>query len=139
MIRFFKEDVRFRLLKQKELSKWITSAAISHRFKIKEINYIFCSDKYLLNLNKKFLKHNFYTDIITFDNSSEKKTISGDIFISYESVKTNSKKFNSSLKDELHRVMIHGVLHLIGFKDKTPEDQKAMRKAEDEWLAKRRF
>jgi probable rRNA maturation factor len=138
-IRFFKEDIRFRLLYQDGLRKWITGVISQKKFKIEEINYIFCSDKYLIQLNKKFLDHNFYTDIITFDNSSEKKKISADIFISIDSVKTNAQKFGSSFKDELHRVMIHGALHLLGYKDKTEKDQRAMRSKENEMLSKRKF
>jgi probable rRNA maturation factor len=138
-INFFKEDIRFRLLYQEELRKWITGVISQKKFKIEEINYIFCSDKYLIQLNKKFLDHNFYTDIITFDNSSEKKKISADIFISIDSVKTNAQKFGSSFKNELHRVMIHGALHLTGYNDKTKEDRNTMRMMEDETLGKRKF
>ncbi len=138
-IHFFKEDTRFRLLYQKELRRWINKAIREKKFHLEEINYIFCSDKYLLNLNKQFLNHNFYTDIITFDTSSGKKKISADIFISIDSVKTNAEKFHSTFKDELHRVMIHGVLHLLGYKDKTKKDQVIIRKKEDEWLGQREF
>ncbi len=138
-IHFFKEDIRFRLLHQKELRRWINKAVGDTRFHLEEINFIFCNDPYLLNLNKQFLNHHFYTDIITFDTSSEKKKISADIFISIDSVKTNAEKFHSTFKDELHRVMIHGVLHLLGYQDKTKKDQAIMRKKEDEWLQKRKF
>jgi probable rRNA maturation factor len=138
-IHFFKEDIRFRLLHQQELIGWIASAVHQNKFRLDEINYIFCSDEYLLRLNKKFLQHNFYTDIITFDNSSEKKTVSGDVFISFERVKANAEKFGTTLKNELHRVMIHGVLHLLGYKDKTKKDRKQMKEMEDLWLGKRKF
>lgn len=138
-IHFFKEDIRFRLLHQEELRKWITNAARENNFQPEEVNYIFCSDHYLLQLNKKFLDHNFYTDIITFDNSSGNKKISADIFISIDSVKTNAGKFQTGFKDELHRVMIHGMLHLLGYKDKTKKDQLVMRTKENEWLSRRKF
>jgi rRNA maturation RNase YbeY len=90
-------------------------------------------------MNKKFLKHNFFTDIITFDNSSESGKIEADIFISIDRVQANAKQFNTAFRDELHRVMIHGALHLIGFDDKTPANKTKMRQAEDAWLAKRKF
>jgi probable rRNA maturation factor len=138
-IRFFKEDIRFRLLYQKKLQQWIKRAVKSKKFQIEEINYIFCSDQHLLHLNKQFLGHDFYTDIITFDNSEEKKKISADIFISVERVKANAEKYNTAFKDELHRVLIHGVLHLLGYKDKTKKDREKMRMAEDKWLSKRNF
>ena len=138
-IYFFKEDVRFRFLHQQALREWITGVVGKKKFRIEEINYIFCSDNYLLELNKKFLNHHFYTDIITFDNSSGKKKISADIFISIERVKENAEKFNTSFNDELHRVMIHGILHLLGYKDKTKKDQSTMRMKEDEWLKKRKI
>jgi probable rRNA maturation factor len=138
-IHFFKEDIRFRLLRQEELKQWITRAIRYYGFQLNEINYVFCNDRYLLQLNKKFLKHHFYTDIITFNNSAEKKNISGDIFISYDRVKANAELFNAAIKDELHRVMIHGVLHLLGHNDKTKKDQQVMRSLEDEWLSKRMF
>jgi len=121
------------------LRKWITSTVDGKKNRIEEINYIFCSDNYLLELNKKFLNHHFYTDIITFDNSSEGKKISADIFISIERVKANAEKFNTAFNDELHRVMIHGILHLLGYKDKTKKDVGEMRRKEDECLEKRNF
>lgn len=138
-IHFFKEDIRFRLLHKTELCKWIIRAVQNHSFQLSELNFIFCSDKYLLQLNKKYLNHNYYTDIITFDNSLEKKKISGDIFISVDRVKANAEKFKTTFKDELHRVIIHGVLHLLGFNDKSEKDKRVMKRMEDEWLSKRKF
>jgi probable rRNA maturation factor len=136
-IHFFKEKISFRLTNSAELQKWISLAVKHHKFKIEQINFIFCSDKKLLVLNKKFLKHNYFTDIITFDNSTEKKKIEADIFISVERVTANSKKFKTTFKDELHRVIIHGVLHLLGYSDKTKKDVEKMRGAENFWLGKR--
>lgn len=138
-IHFFKENIRFRLLNQQQLSGWIAGVVHQHKLHLDEINYIFCSDEYLLQLNKKFLNHHFYTDIITFDNSIEKKKISGDIFISYDRVKANAEKFSVSLKDELNHVMIHGVLHLLGYTDKTKKGQAIMKNMENECLGKRKF
>lgn len=134
-VNFFKEDVRFRLLHQQNLKKWIEGVIKKKNASLVQINYIFCSDKYLLQLNKQFLKHTTYTDIITFNNSQVRKNIEADIFISYERVKINAVKFETSTEDELHRVMIHGVLHLLGYKDKSAKDKKAMRKMEAEMLA----
>jgi probable rRNA maturation factor len=138
-IHFFKEDIRFTLRQQKELRQWIQSVIHKNKFHTDEINFIFCSDPYLLKLNKKFLQHDYYTDIITFDNSTQKKTITGDIFISYDRVKDNSNKFDTTFKDELHRVMIHGILHLIGFTDNTAKKKAEMRKLEEACLAMRKF
>jgi rRNA maturation RNase YbeY len=138
-IHFFKEDIKFRLLHSDELKQWILSAFRVNKKKVHHISYIFCSDKYLLAMNKKFLHHNYFTDIITFDNSTEPGQIESDIFISIDRVQENAKKFNKPFKDELHRVMIHGALHLIGYDDKKPANKKKMQSAEDAWLEKRRF
>jgi rRNA maturation RNase YbeY len=135
-ISFFKEKVVFRLSKQESLRNWITKAAKKEGYSIQEINYVFCSDKYLKKMNVDYLNHNYYTDIITFDNSIEKKKIIGDIFISIDTVKFNAKEYETTFENELHRVMIHGLLHLVGYKDKTPKAQKEMRKMEDYWLKK---
>ncbi|WP_026210250.1 rRNA maturation RNase YbeY [Flexithrix dorotheae] len=136
---FFCEDVDFELENSKNISKWIASCPLSAGFQIEEINYIFCSDEYLYKLNMEFLHHDTYTDIITFDNSESDKKITADIFISIERVKENSKKFNVSFSHELNRVLIHGVLHLIGFKDKSPSEEKEMKNQEDLWLSKFTF
>lgn len=135
-ISFFKEDVAFRLNKKELLCKWITSAAKKEKFKVEDLNYIFCSDPFLRKMNVKFLKHDYFTDIITFDNSLEKNKIVGDIFISIERIRINAKQYETTFDDELHRVMIHGLLHLTGYKDKTPNDKKEMRKMENYWLGK---
>jgi len=138
-IRFFKEEIHFRLLDQAPLRRWIAAAVRHHHVQLNEINFIFCSDQYLLQLNKKFLNHHYFTDIITFDNSTEKNIISGDIYISYPRIKENSGFFKTSLKDELHRVMLHGTLHLLGYRDKSKKEKILMRAAEDLWLDKRKF
>lgn len=139
-IQFFKEGVSMRLLHQEGLKKWIRNACRAYNTEAASVNFIFCSDKYLLALNKQYLGHHYLTDIITFDNSiSESARLEGDIFISIDRVAANAKKFDVAFNDELHRVMIHGVLHLLGHDDKKAPDAKAMRKAEEEWLAKRFF
>ena len=134
-IHFFKEGVRFRLNKQSELLVWLKATARKESYKIHTLNYIFCSDAYLLEMNKNYLNHNYFTDIITFDNSVEKKIIEGDIFISIDTVSKNAKRFETSFDNELHRVMIHGLLHLLGHKDKTEKDKKKMRLMEEKYLS----
>jgi len=135
---FTYHKVKFKLDKVAGIKKWIEAIAKTEKKAIGGINYVFVGDDELLKLNKQYLKHNTYTDIITFD-YSEPKEISGDIFISIDRVKDNAKKFKVKFDDELHRVMIHGVLHLCGYKDKTPKDAREMRKKEDFSLGKRTF
>jgi len=132
-ISFFAEDVSFHLKQKKILKNWLREICLLHQYKAGNIHFIFCSDTYLLALNKQYLKHNTYTDIITFD-YTEDKLISGDIFISIHRVKENATQLNISFDDELYRVMAHGVLHLIGFKDKNPKAKMLMTAAEDKAL-----
>ena len=138
-ILFHKENIKFRLNNRTELSEWLNTAVRYYSYQIIAINYIFCSDKYLLKINKQYLNHNYFTDIITFNNSADKKYLEADIFISLDRVKANSLKYKTTLNDELHRVMIHGALHLAGCSDKGKSQQARMRKAEDLWLGKRKF
>lgn len=137
-IRFFSEDVDFSLPKPRKTSTWIKTVITKEKKPFTEINYIFCSDKYLLNLNKGFLNHNTLTDIITFDNSSKEGIIEADIYISIERVADNSSKFRTTFDEELHRVLIHGVLHLLGYKDKKPSEKALMRKKEEACLSLRK-
>ena len=123
-------ETSFELKDEKLLENWIEEVALNHGFEVGEINYIFCDDAYLLKLNVEFLQHDTLTDVISFDNSLG-KLINGDIFISVERVTENSKEYNISFDDELHRVMIHGVLHYMGFKDKSDIEVKQMRSAEN--------
>lgn len=116
-----------------KVKSWIKSVAEKRGFKVGEISYIFCSDDYLLDINKTYLKHDFYTDIITFDYTDAKK-ISGDLYISIDRIRDNAQELNLGFEQELHRVIIHGVLHLLGLKDKTEKEAKEMRKAEEECL-----
>lgn len=129
---FHKEEVDFIFEKPVRIKRWIKSVIASFKRKPGNINFIFCSDNFLLALNKKHLKHDYFTDVITFDLSEDSGTISGDIYISIERVKDNAGK--GSFEDELHRVMIHGILHLLGYSDKTPAKQKQMRKLENQCL-----
>ncbi len=132
MIHFFSEN-DYLLNNKDSIINWIERVVEFHQGKIEQLNYIFCDDEYLLKINKEFLEHDYYTDIITFDNSIG-KNIDGEIFISTERVKDNSNKYNVSFDHELKRVIIHGVLHLLGFKDKSEEQQKLMTLKENEAL-----
>jgi rRNA maturation RNase YbeY len=129
----FNYENSFFLKDEKFLKVWIENIALEQEFEVGEINYIFCDDEYLHKLNVEFLQHDTLTDIISFDNSLG-KLISGDIFISTERVEDNAKDFKVSFEDELHRVMIHGVLHYMGYKDKSVEDKTSMRNAENSAL-----
>lgn len=129
----FNYETDFVLQNEHHLKKWIQKVVSKQGFSIDEINYIFCDDTYLHKLNVEFLQHDTLTDIISFDNSLG-KLINGDVFISVERVKENAKDFNVSFDEELRRVMIHGVLHYCGFKDKTETDQKEMTNQENKAL-----
>lgn len=129
----FHYETSFELSNENFLNDWINTIVSSHGYTIGEINYIFCDDTYLHKLNLDFLQHDTLTDIISFD-STLGKLIGGDIFISVERVAENAKDYKVSFTNELHRVMIHGVLHYMGFKDKSIVDKKRMRKEEDNAL-----
>lgn len=133
MIYYFAEDTDFPILNKKEITEWIKQVADFYHKKVGQISYIFCSDEYLLNVNKKFLNHNYYTDIITFD-YSDKNIISGDVFISLETVHSNALQFSQTDEQELKRVIIHGILHLCGQKDKTDEERQEMIRKENHAL-----
>lgn len=143
-IQFFAEQIKFTLLQKRQIRQWIQQTILNEKKTLGEINYIFCSDKYLLHINKTFLKHGTLTDIITFpiEQSSDHptiqsfnhKTINGEIYISIERIKENAKKFRSTQNQELLRVMIHGVLHLCGYEDKGATNQKKMRQKENYYL-----
>lgn len=138
-IHFFAEDVPFTLKQKLLVRHWISQTIRSEGYRLGELSFIFASDDYILNINKEYLKHDTYTDIITFDNSEDEKLIVGDIFISIERVRENAKKFNADERDELHRVMIHGTLHLLGYADKGKEAKKVMTSKEDHYLSIRDF
>lgn len=133
-INFFSEEIEFSIEKEKEISKWLNEISLENKRTISNINYIFCNDEYLLEINKEHLNHDYYTDIITFD-LSESDEIESDIFISIERVKENSTNQNTSFTKELQRVLVHGLLHLIGFDDKNIEQKKIMREKEDSCLS----
>lgn len=130
---FHSEYSGFIISPKLKLKKWITSVVKKKGFSLGNVNYSFLKDDDLLEMNKTFLGHNFYTDIISFD-YSENKTIAGDIYISIDRVLENSKEYNCSFDEELNRVLIHGILHFMGLKDKTKSEADNMRKAENESL-----
>lgn len=134
-IHFFIEDIVFVLKKKTSLRQWINETILKEGYILKELNYVFCSDDYLLKMNIQYLNHDTYTDVITFDTSEESKFISGDIFISIDRIKENSEKFQSDYITELLRVMIHGVLHLLGYPDKTKTEKEQIRTKEDYYLS----
>lgn len=136
MIRYFTEDISF-VFKGKLLNnKWIKFVAESEVRRVGDINIIFCSDNYILDVNVKYLQHDYFTDIITFD-YCEDNILSGDLFISIDSVKDNALFYGTSFAEELNRVIVHGVLHLIGYDDHTDSEQKIMRSKEDYYLSQR--
>lgn len=136
MIRYFCEDIRFTYKNKLANNRWLKMVAGSEIRKIGDINVIFCSDNYILDVNMKYLQHHYFTDIITFD-YCEGKVLSGDLFISVDSVRENSIEFGTDFEEELHRVIVHGVLHLIGYDDHTEEDKKVMRQKENYYLQMR--
>lgn len=132
-ISFHSEDVDFQLENEQQIIDWIKNTIQQEAKSATEISYIFCTDEYLYQMNLAYLNHDTYTDIITFD-YTENSVVSGDIFISIDRVKENAIKFKTTFKNELSRVIIHGVLHLLGYKDKTPEQKQVMRSKEDFYL-----
>ena len=130
---FHNEDNSYVLLGKNQIKAWLKSVVTSRANLLGVINIIFCSDKYLLAVNKEYLHHDYYTDIITF-NYCDKNTISGDLFISIDRIKDYSKNNNLPFVNELHRVIVHGVLHLCGFNDKTEKEKEKMRQLEDHFL-----
>ncbi len=133
MIHFTSENIEFPQLNTSALKVWIIQTVASYGLKVGNINYTFCNDEKIIEVNRQFLKHDYYTDIITFDYSIN-KIISGDLFISLDTVMSNARKFNVEFEKELHRVIIHGVLHLCGEDDKTEQAQELMTKAENKAL-----
>lgn len=133
-IAFFYEDTNFILPNIQQTKAWIKAILKSEQFQLEHINYIFCSDKYLHSLNYEYLNHDTLTDIITFDYTEEYK-IEGDIYISVDRVGENSASFKTSFDQEIKRVMAHGLLHMMGYSDKTDEDKTLMREKEDSCLS----
>lgn len=140
MIRYFTEDTTFSLKGKRLISKWLRQIAQDNGHAVGELNYIFCSDPYLLAINQQFLDHDYYTDIITFDNSDDffqetgRKGVSADIYISIDTVKANGAAYGEGFERELHRVIVHGLLHLVGYDDVSEWKQRRMRAAENRSL-----
>ncbi len=137
-INFFNEEIDFSLDNEFKIKDWISKSIITEKCTLGDLNFIFTSDQHLLQINKDYLDHDFYTDIITFD-YRESDTISGDIFISIDRVTANAKGLSNLFSNELHRVLIHGVLHILGYKDKSAEEETLMRSKEDFYLSLRTF
>lgn len=133
MIHFCTEDITFSLKEKLKHKAWLNEVAKQEGKKILELSYVFCSDEYLLQINQEYLNHDTLTDIVTFDNSEDPKKIEGDIFISIDRVKENGEKLGTS-ETELERVMVHGLLHLLGYKDKKKEDKALMTEKEDFYI-----
>ena len=133
MIQYFSENIPMPALKKQKINRWIKQTAHNYEKKVGEIAYIFCNNERILEINRQYLQHDYYTDIITFDDSTD-STISGDIFISLETVKSNAEDFCVDFEEELHRVIIHGILHLCGQDDITPELKAEMTRKENKAL-----
>ncbi len=131
-VHFFSEDIDFELPEKLRRKRWLKQLATGAGFRIKELNYVFCSDEYLYQMNVDYLNHNTYTDIITFDNSEKAKELEGDIFISVDRVRENAKSVQVEEEVELTRVLAHGLLHLMGYKDKAKDEASLMRSKEEE-------
>ena len=134
-ISFNKADANATLANRVALKSFIEKKVKKEGYSIDSLIYVFCSDKYLLKINKDFLSHDYYTDIISFDLSEVPGQLIGEVYISVDRVKDNAKTHGTSLKEELHRVIFHGALHFCGYKDKKPSDAKKMRQMEDAWLS----
>ena len=134
MITYNAENVKFPKIKRRETTAWIKRVAASYGRKVGEIGYLFCDDEKILEVNREYLQHDYYTDIITFD-YDEDDIISGDLVISLDTVKSNAELFHKNYDEELHRVIIHGILHLCGINDKGPGEREIMEAAENKALA----
>jgi probable rRNA maturation factor len=134
MIQFFAEDVEYDLPNPTKTKRWLKFVIESEGFTLNQLNYIFCSDEYLLNMNREHLQHDFYTDIITFDTSDEEKQVEGEIYISTDRVKENAANLEIEFDEELRRVIVHGVLHLVGYTDENEASKAKMSQKEDFYL-----
>ena len=136
MVSYFTEDTSFAFKEKRLTSRWLKFVAESEARRLGDIAVIFCSDNYILNINIQYLQHDYYTDIITFD-YCEGNRLSGDLFISVDSVRENALLYKTEFADELNRVIVHGLLHLMGYDDHTPEDVAVMRAKENYYLSQR--
>ncbi|GAA4445680.1 rRNA maturation RNase YbeY [Ravibacter arvi] len=136
MVRFFLEDIVYKVVSPVKTKKWVKDIAESEGYVLGDLNYIFCSDEYLLEMNRTHLSHDYYTDIITFDNSEAEEELEGDIFISIDRVRDNADAQSVAVDEELRRVLAHGVLHLCGYDDHSDGDRVLMREKENYYLSK---
>jgi len=136
---YFSEDISFQLNNEDVYSKWIHQVIQKENNQLESLNYIFCSDQYLLKINKDFLEHDFFTDIITFNQADSPNIIEGEVFISIDRVRENAVSLKKDFKEELSRVMIHGVLHLVGYDDKSDIQKEQMREKEEACLSLQKF
>lgn len=137
MVSYFNEDIRFPFKEKRLTSRWLKFVAESESRRLGDISVIFCSDPYILDVNLRYLKHDYYTDIITFDYCEGGKRLSGDLFISVDTVRENAAFYGVEFADELNRVIVHGLLHLIGYDDHAEEDRAVMRAKENYYLSQR--
>lgn len=136
MISYNAENVKMPAIKKREITKWIRAVAATYGRTVGEVGYLFCDDEKILEVNREYLQHDYYTDIITFD-YDEGSQINGDLVISLDTVRTNAELFNKTYEEELYRVIIHGILHLCGINDKGPGEREIMEAAENKALAMR--
>ncbi|WP_027450757.1 rRNA maturation RNase YbeY [Xylanibacter brevis] len=136
MISYSSENVKFPAIKRRETTAWIKKVAATYQKKIGEVGYLFCDDEHILEVNREYLGHDYYTDIITFD-YCEDDVLNGDLVISLDTVRSNAELFNKPYDEELHRVIIHGILHLCGINDKGPGEREIMEAAENRALSLR--
>jgi len=134
MITYNAENVKMPAIKKREVTKWVREVAASYGYKVGEVGYLFCDDEKILEVNREYLQHDYYTDIITFD-YDEGNQINGDLVISLDTIRTNAELFGKTYEEELYRVIIHGILHLCGINDKGPGEREIMEAAENKALA----
>ena len=137
MVRYYNDSTTYRLREKRKVAAWLKMVAEQEGYTLGDVTYIFCSAERLLEMNRQFLGHDYFTDVITFDYSDRKgeRVVAGDIFIDVETVADNARIYGVTAREEMLRVVVHGVLHLCGQKDKEPEDEKEMHRKEDKYLA----
>lgn len=134
-INFFSEEIEFKISNEEKILKWLLGIIIDSEYELEEINYIFCSDEYLHKINLEQLNHDTYTDVITFQYNDSEEAIESDIYISIDRIRENAEKFKVTFEEELHRVMVHGILHMIGYNDKSEKEEEEMREKENASLS----
>ena len=133
-ILFFSDEVKDRTLHKQKIREWLDKTAAKHHKKIRSIHIIFCSDDFLLNINKQYMNHDYYTDIVTFHYGEKKEPLFGELYISIDTIRENAKKYKVKTEFEKRRVIIHGLLHLLGFEDKNPEEKEIITSLENNYL-----